>query len=37
MVYLDNNSTTFMDEKVKKVYCDETKLFGNVNVIPKPK
>jgi len=33
MVYLDNNSTTPMDERVKKVYCDATKLFGNVNVI----
>ena len=33
MVYLDNNSTTAMDERVKKVYCDATKLFGNVNVI----
>ena len=33
MIYLDNNSTTPMDERVKKVYCDATKLFGNVNVI----
>ena len=33
MVYLDNNSTTMMDEDVKKVYCDATKYFGNVNVI----
>jgi cysteine desulfurase len=33
MVYFDNNSTTPMDERVKKVYCDATKLFGNVNVI----
>ena len=32
-IYLDNNSTTPMDEKVKKVYCDKTKIFGNVNVI----
>jgi cysteine desulfurase len=32
-VYLDNNSTTPMDERVKKVYCDATKYFGNVNVI----
>ena len=33
MVYLDNNSTTMMDEDVKKVYCDTTRYFGNVNVI----
>jgi len=33
MVYLDNNSTTFMDDDVKKVYCESTKFFGNVNVI----
>jgi cysteine desulfurase len=33
MVYLDNNSTTPMDESVKKVYCEKTDLFGNVNVI----
>jgi len=33
MVYLDNNSTTMMDEDVKKVYCDATKYFGNINVI----
>jgi cysteine desulfurase len=32
-VYLDNNSTTPMDEEVKKVYCDATKYFGNINVI----
>ena len=32
-VYLDNNSTTPMDERVKKVYCEATKYFGNVNVI----
>ena len=32
-VYLDNNSTTFVDEDVKKVYCDATKYFGNINVI----
>ncbi len=32
-VYLDNNSTTPMDEYVKKVYCDTTKYFGNINVI----
>ncbi len=33
MVYLDNNSTTPMDEKVKQVYCDAAKYFGNINVI----
>jgi len=33
MVYLDNNSTTFVDEDVKKIYCDATKYFGNINVI----
>jgi len=33
MVYLDNNSTTPMDEDVKKVYCDGVKYFGNINVI----
>jgi len=33
MVYLDNNSTTPMDEKVKSRYCEATNLFGNVNVI----
>jgi len=33
MVYLDNNSTTPMDERVKKTYCDATKYFGNINVI----
>ena len=33
MVYLDNNSTTPMDESVKKTYCDATKYFGNINVI----
>jgi cysteine desulfurase len=32
-VYLDNNSTTPMDERVKEVYCKATKIFGNVNVI----
>jgi len=32
-VYLDNNSTTPMDEEVKKIYCDATKYFGNINVI----
>jgi len=32
-VYLDNNSTTPIDEKVKEVYCEATKYFGNINVI----
>ncbi|WP_024788321.1 MULTISPECIES: cysteine desulfurase family protein [unclassified Lebetimonas] len=32
-VYLDNNSTTPMDEKVKKIYCQSSDIFGNVNVI----
>ncbi len=33
MVYLDNNSTTSLDEKVKKIYCESNKYFGNINVI----
>jgi len=33
MIYMDNNSTTPMDPKVKDVYCKATELFGNVNVI----
>jgi len=33
MIYLDNNSTTYMDEKVKEVYCEAIKYFGNINVI----
>ena len=32
-VYLDNNSTTPVDERVKEVYCEATKYFGNINVI----
>jgi len=32
-VYLDNNSTTPVDQQVKKIYCESTDLFGNVNVI----
>ena len=32
-VYLDNNSTTPMDERVKEVYCEATKYYGNINVI----
>ncbi len=32
-VYLDNNSTTQVDPKVQKVYCDSIEKFGNVNVI----
>lgn len=34
-VYLDNNSTTPMDPKIKEVYCDTTEIFGNANVIYK--
>jgi cysteine desulfurase len=34
-VYLDNNSTTPMDKKVKEVYCNATEVYGNVNVIYK--
>ncbi len=33
MVYLDNNSTTPIDEDVKKIYCESSKYFGNINVI----
>ncbi len=33
MVYLDNNSTTPLDEEVKKIYCESNKYFGNINVI----
>lgn len=32
-VYLDNNSTTQVDPKVQKVYCDSIEKFGNINVI----
>lgn len=32
-VYLDNNSTTPMDERVKEIYCEAVELFGNVNSI----
>ncbi len=32
-VYLDNNSTTQVDPKVQKVYCDSLEKFGNINVI----
>ncbi len=32
-VYLDNNSTTSLDPKVKEVYDNTTKIFGNANVI----
>jgi len=34
-VYLDNNSTTPMDPKVKKIYDETTEIFGNANVIYK--
>jgi len=34
-VYLDNNSTTVIDPKIKKLYCDTTSIFGNANVIYK--
>jgi len=32
-VYLDNNSTTILDPKVKEVLCETTDIFGNANVI----
>ena len=32
-VYLDNNSTTPIDPKVQKVYCESIEKFGNINVI----
>jgi len=32
-VYLDNNSTTPIDLKVKEVFCENINTFGNVNVI----
>ena len=32
-VYLDNNSTTAMDPKIKQIYCETTDIFGNANVI----
>jgi cysteine desulfurase len=32
-VYLDNNSTTQLDPKVKEVLCQTTQIFGNANVI----
>ncbi len=34
-VYLDNNSTTQIDPKVKELYCNTTEIFGNANVIYK--
>jgi cysteine desulfurase len=34
-VYLDNNSTTPLDPKVKEVLCNTTDIFGNANVIYK--
>ncbi len=33
MIYLDNNSTTPMDTKVKEIYCEASEYFGNINVI----
>ena len=32
-VYLDNNSTTKLDPKVKEILCETTDIFGNANVI----
>jgi len=34
-VYLDNNSTTEIDENVRDVFCEELKTYGNVNTIYK--
>ncbi len=34
-VYLDNNSTTKLDPKIAANYFNDTKIFGNVNVIYK--
>ncbi len=34
-VYLDNNSTTQIDQKVKDILCETADIFGNANVIYK--
>jgi len=34
-VYLDNNSTTLLDPKIKDILCQTTDIFGNANVIYK--
>ena len=34
-VYLDNNSTTSLDPKIKDILCQTTDIFGNANVIYK--
>jgi cysteine desulfurase len=34
-VYLDNNSTTPIDPKIKEILCETTNIFGNANVIYK--
>ncbi len=34
-VYLDNNSTTKLDDKIAIDYINDTKIFGNINVIYK--
>ncbi len=34
-VYLDNNSSTPMDPKVKEVYCNACDVYGNINTIYK--
>jgi cysteine desulfurase len=34
-VYLDNNSTTPIDSRVKEILCDTTSIYGNANVIYK--
>jgi cysteine desulfurase len=31
-VYLDNNSSTPMDPKVKEVYCNACDVYGNINI-----
>jgi len=34
-VYLDNNSTTILDPKIKDIFVETTEIFGNANVIYK--